>query len=108
MTKSEMIVKALRRLGVVAQDEPATADQIAHCGAILDDLVAETGLYAPVPWSIDDVPPGVAGPLWRLLAVEVAPDYSVDAPEPYKTALIRFQAAIAPDNRPQTEESAWF
>ena len=103
MNANQIALRALRLIQVTAHDEPATAEQVLHVKEVLEGLFEEATEFAPVDWTLDNIPARVASPLARLLAAEIAPDYERNAPDARQTAMIRFQAMIAPDDRPARE-----
>lgn len=103
MTSDDVILRALRILRVAAHDEPATAEQMQVGRDVLPGLWDEVIEHVPTPFGLDAIPPRVVAPLARLLAVEIADDLAAAAPEPRTTAMIRLQAQIAPDDRPERE-----
>lgn len=91
----QVIDRALKRIGVVAQDESATAEQYADAKETLDGLFAEINREAPAPWSVDaGVPDYAFNALWRLLAVEIAADYDKPQPEGRGVALARAMGTV--------------
>ena len=94
-TKREIATRALRRIGVVAHDEAATADQYAVAEDALVSLYAE--LNASNGFSMtfgpDAVPDDYFLPMAYLLAVEIAPDFTRPAPDRRNTALLRLRGA---------------
>lgn len=100
-TRLEVVTRAHRRLGVLAQDETLTADQIATGGEILvgiiDELESVQGLA--LSWGADSVPDGLYLPVAYLLAVDLAPEYEV-APRDTRARLIaQIRASELPDDR---------
>jgi hypothetical protein len=100
----DIIQMALRRINVVAEDEPATADQEAYVGSVLDSLYAEIALESYPLWSLADVPDASVRPLANLLAVEIAPDYGRPAPATRGQAWRRLMATVRRDNRDEAVE----
>jgi len=100
----DIIQMALRRINVVAEDEPATADQEAYVGAVLDSLYAEIALESYPLWFLADVPDASVRPLANLLAVEIAPDYAKAAPTSRGQAWRRLMATVRRDNRDEAVE----
>lgn len=96
--KIDIINMALRRIRVVAEDEPATSDQAAYVGAILDSLYAEIAEQSYPLWFLTDVPDQAVRPLANLLAVEIAPDYARVAPEARAKAWRRLMAVVRKNN----------
>lgn len=103
MTRLEVITEALRRIGVVAEDEPASASQEAATGRVLDSLFAQ--LQEPphsmaFTWTLATVPDAAFLPLSWLLSVAVAAQNGVPAPEPWAAALMRLRAYHFPNDLP--------
>jgi len=96
--KIDIIQMALRRINVVAEDEPATADQEAYVGSVLDSLYAEIAQQSYPLWFLTDVPDEAVRPLANLLAVEIAPDYSRAAPDTRAKAWRRLMAVVRKNN----------
>lgn len=92
-TKRETATRALRLIGVVAQDEAATADEYAVAEDTLDTLYAELNSAHgfSMTFGTDAIPDEYFLPMARLLGVEVARDFGVNA-EPFATALNRLRA----------------
>lgn len=94
----DVIERALVRIGVCAVDEPVQPDDAAKARATLEGLYEE--LKTPwgigdFTWTLDAIPMKVRMPLAHLLAIRLAPDYGMAAPEPEKTALVRLRAVCA-------------
>lgn len=91
----QVIEKALKRIGVLAQDENATAEQYADANDILEGLSAEIEREAPMPWSVlGGVPDEAFNPLWMLLAVDLAGFYGLPAPETRGRAMARVMGSV--------------
>lgn len=99
MTRLDVVTRALRRIGVAAEDEAPTADQIANAGAVLDSLFAELQGEATITWTLETTPAVSFVPLANLLAVEMAPEYGQPAPEGRPRAWRRLMATIRSDER---------
>ncbi len=99
-TKAEVIVLALRRIGVVGEGEPANGDQMAAGEAVLDSLFAEIETEFAISWELTAVPAAAFVPLANLLSVEMAPHYARPAPQTRASAWRRFMATVRSDNRP--------
>ena len=94
-TGKQIIEAALRRIGVVAEDEAPTADQFATGKAVLDGLSAEIEAEAPAPWSVvSGVPDKAYNHLVMLLAVDLAAYHGLPAIEPRGKALARVLATV--------------
>lgn len=98
-TTRDVIERAFRFIGVVAEDEAMTADQLATGTDLLESIYAEIEEEAPPYWSIDDVPAVSATHLAMVLAADLAPAYSMPAPMSRGSALIRLYGSIRPDDR---------
>jgi hypothetical protein len=102
-TRRDVIDMAYRRLGIKAEDQPLSADQMAFGGSVLDALWEEVRRHAPdVMWPLADVPSQYFLPLAHVLAAELAPSFGVAA-RPRAVEFTRLLAAIRPDNR-QTDD----
>lgn len=97
-TRLDVVELAFRRLGIKAEDEGLTADQISYASDMLDMLHAELAADALMSWWPDQIEDQVAIALGNLLAVEIGPSYSV-ATEPRGRAFARVMAAMRRDNR---------
>ena len=107
-TRLDVVEGAFRVLGIKAEDESLTADQIAYAGGVLDGLFAELSFHAPVTWWPDQIEDAVQVSLSRLLASEIAPAYQVPA-EPRAVPFARVMAVMRGDNRVnRTTEPEYF
>lgn len=94
-TRDEVALRALRLLGVVASDEPATADQAQGALMVLDSIWAEVRDEAQATWDIaTGVPQEAFVPLANLLAAEMAGEYATPAPMTRPRAKLRLLAVI--------------
>jgi hypothetical protein len=107
-TKQDVIRRAFRFLGVVADDEAATAAQFAAGEELLDSIMAEVTMEAPPSFTADDVPPESATPLAMLLAADLAPQYAAAPPMSRGAAMIRLLGSIRPDDRPEIIEPEYY
>lgn len=99
-TRLEVIERAFRIIGVKAEDEGLTADQLANGGDVLDSLFAELGNEATISWTLDTTPSMSFQPLARYLAVELAPEYPPAVPPTTRgMAWRRLMATIRRDER---------
>lgn len=98
-TERDVIERAFRFLGVVADDEAMTAAQEANGSALLASLYDEIFAESPPYWTVDDVPAGVATHLAMALAADLAPTYGAAAPMSRGSALLRVYGTIRPDDR---------
>lgn len=98
-TRIDVITRAMRRLGIVADDEVLTADQMANAGDVLDSLFVEAGREAPMPFDLNNTPSESYAALANYLAAEMAAEYGVTAPDTPARAKLRFVASVRPDNR---------
>lgn len=97
MTRLDVIEQAFRRLGIKAEDEALSADQLAYAGNTLDALYAEIRRHAPMNWWPDDIPSESFIPLANLLASEIGPAYEVPT-EPRSRAYMRLMAVMRPND----------
>ena len=92
MTKTSLEVtsEALRTLGVLAEDEAASADQYQRAKAHLDGIFAtldETYSLAP-EWTVETVPDRLFLPLSQMVAGSLATGYALDQYVPlYRVGL---------------------
>lgn len=100
-TKLEVIRRAFRFLGVVADDEAATAAQFEAGEDLLVSIMAELEMEAPPSFTIEDVPAESATPLAMVLAADLAPQYSAAPPVSRGAAMVRLLGTIRPDDRPE-------
>lgn len=100
-TRLDVVQQSLRHLGVLAADDPATADMVAYVGGVLDALFEEckTVHGMAFSWTLNATPEAAFLPLARLLAAEVAQHYDQPS-EPRERALMRLRAYAFPDDRP--------
>jgi hypothetical protein len=100
-TKLDVVTRAHRRLGVLAQDETLTADQIATGGEVLEGLVAELEAVQglSLSWDADSVPDGVFLPMAYLLAVDLSPEYEVPPRDARARLIAQIRAYELPDDR---------
>ena len=98
-TQDDVVTRAFRILGVKAEDEGLTADQLENGRVVLDSLFSELKNEEPFTWLIDVTPSVSFQPLSVLLAVELAPEYSVQRPTTRGMAWRRFMATVRSDNR---------
>ena len=94
-TRRDVIELAFRRIGIVGEDEPATADQYASADALLRQIEAE--IDAP-DWSAG-FPDNVSYQVAMLLGVDLAQAFSVAPKDRRGRALIRLRAVTNPDDR---------
>lgn len=94
-TREETALRALRLIGVVASDEPGSADQMRGALDVLDSIWPEVLAEAQATWDIaTGVPQEAFVPLAHLLAAELAGEYSVASPMTRARAKLRLLAAI--------------
>lgn len=100
-TRLDVISEALRRLQVLASDTDPAADDSSYTGNTLDALFAEiqNTQGITIAWTLDATPDNAFLPLSYLLAVEVAPHFTVQPPETRATAMGRLRAALITDDR---------
>lgn len=99
-TKLDVTQMALRRLGVLASDEEASADEYAFVTETLEALFEELKVVRGMAfsWALDETPEAAFLPLSYLLATEVSVHYGIPA-EPRSRALARLNAYAFPDDR---------
>lgn len=98
-TKHDLIELAYRRCGVVAEDEPMTADQNATAETILESAFAALQAEAAVAWDLDSIPTIAMLPLAMVLAYDLAIHNSVAPREARGRAVIRYLGVVRPDDR---------
>jgi hypothetical protein len=98
-TKRDLMEMAYRRCGVVAEDEPMTADQAATAEAIADSAFAGLQAEAPVVWTLDAIPTIALLPLVMVLAYDLAIHNSEAPKETRGRAVIRYLSVVRPDDR---------
>jgi hypothetical protein len=105
-TKRDIATAALRHLAVLSADEPAQAADYAYAVDMLDSIAAEMagaqGLT--MPSDLDATPDALLLPLSRLLAVEVASYYAIQA-EPRSRAVGRLRAALISNDLPDSRDT---
>ncbi len=106
-TKRDVIERAFRFIGVVADDEAMTADQEANGSSLLESIYAEVEAEAPPYWTTDDVPAISATHLAMTLAADLAPVYGRPAPS-RSAALLRLYGSIRPDDRAEIIEAEYY
>ena len=108
MSALDVITSALRRLGIVAVDEPVQAhDEVYARGvleAVFDEAKAAQGLK--LTFGLDDIPHQFVEPLALLLAHELAPTYSKPPLVMRSTALVRLRALSWPLEKRETDPAA--
>jgi hypothetical protein len=98
-TRDQIITRALRKLGVTAEDEAPSAAMLANSGEALDSVLAEVRAASLVGFTTS-FPDEVANPLSDLLAAELAAEYKpAQAPYPRAVAWQRLMALVRPDDR---------
>lgn len=103
-TKEEIARRALRMIGVVASDEPPTADQMKTAEAVLDGIFAELRSEAQPTWDIATGTPSEAFvPMANWLGAEISGEYAVAAPMSRARAKLRVMAVVRPDDRTEDD-----
>lgn len=104
-TRLDVIERAFFRLGIKADDEALTADQLSNGGDVLDALYAEASERAlqihgtALPFALTNVPAEAFLPLSNLLCAELAADYTVQSPVSRSGAMLQLLSVLYPDNR---------
>lgn len=99
-TREEVALQALRMLGVVAADEPATSHQMSGALSVLDGIWAEVSASAPADWDIvTGTPMKSFVPLAQMLAADLAAEYGVQPPMTRARARLRLLASYRTDDR---------
>lgn len=107
-TRRDVINRAYRFLGVVAEDEAMTADQEAFGGTLLDAIYDEIADETQPDFTIEDVPNIAATHLAMLLAVDLSPAYNRQPPASRGKAMLRLMGSIRPDNRQENTEPEYY
>lgn len=103
-TKTDVILYALRWIGVVAGDSAASADEAITASDVLDGLFAELQKEALSPWSpVTGIDDAAFVPLSQWLGAEIAPSFGLGAPVSPARAKVRLMATIRSDSREPTE-----
>lgn len=99
-TRDQIITRALRKLGVTAEDEGPSSAMLASAGEALDSVLGEVRAAAYHASYTTAFPDEVANALSDLLAVELAPEYQPSQP-PYPRAVAwqRLMGLVRPDDR---------
>lgn len=105
-TRLDVINRAMRRIGVKAEDENLTADQFANASEVLDTLLAELAGEVTLGFTTD-IPDDLFIPLANLLAAEIAPDYGITPPG-RGAALLRVLGVLRADDRPSIPAAEYF
>jgi hypothetical protein len=76
--KNQTVTEALRRIGLVADDDPAPAETYERAAMIADGVFAEIktvdGL-TDITWTLETVPVAAFNPLVEAVAYECAPSF---------------------------------
>lgn len=107
-TKSDVIRRAFRFLGVVADDEALTAQQAAWGDVLLDGIYEELMQEAPPSFTIEDIPDISATPLAMVLAADLSPQYAAAPPASRGAAMVRLLATIRPDDRMEITQPEYY
>jgi hypothetical protein len=99
-TRDQIITRALRKLGVAAEDEDPSAAMLANSSEALDSVLAEVRSASFRSNWTTAFPDEVANALSDLLAAELAPEYKPAQP-PYSRsrAWARLMELVRPDDR---------
>ncbi len=99
-TRQEIATRALRMIGVTAEDEPPSADQMAAALAVLDGLWGELLAEVRPTWDIVTGTPAEGFvPLASWLAAELATEYERPVAMSRSRAKLRLLAVVRPDDR---------
>jgi len=101
-TSLDVIEQAFRRLGIKAEDEALTADQMAYANQTLQALMVELRDHMPLDGWPDAIPERAFIPFSNMLAAELGPSYSVPS-EPRAMAYVRLMAVMRPDDREKSQ-----
>lgn len=107
-TRLDVINRAMRRIGVKAEDENLTADQITSVGEVFDMLVARLDTEVSLSFTSASVPDEVFIPLANWLAAEVAPDYGASPVQTPERAYAQVLAVLRPDDRAYIAEQEYY
>lgn len=100
-TRNDVITSALRFIGVVADDEPATAEQLAVATSVLTGILTEAEIEGPtgmVP-ADDVIEDRSADALAEFLGASLAPRYGKPSPVGRPAAARRFWSTVRADSR---------
>lgn len=103
-TKRDLIELAYRRCGVVAEDEPMTADQERIGSTILESAFAALQAEAAVSWDLGSIEEIAVLPLSMVLAYDLAVHNSVPPRESRGRAVIRYLGVVRPDDREDSRD----
>lgn len=107
-TRLDVINRAMRRIGVKAEDENLTADQITSVGEVFDMLVARLDTEVSLTFTSASVPDEVFIPLANWLAASVADDYGVQSSIRPQEAYMQVLAVLRPDDRADIAEAEYY
>ena len=103
-TKTDVILYALRWIGVVAGDNAADANEAQAASDALDGLFAELQKEALSPWSpVTGIADAAFIPMGQWLGAEIAPSFGLGTPVSPSRAKLRLMAVVRSDNREPTE-----
>jgi len=102
-TRLQVVEAAFRLLGMKAEDQALSADELAYGGDTLDQLLEEAGESVELGFDSSDVPAPVVPAVARLLAAEIAPSYGRHAPVPRPMAFVRLMALVRPSTAPASD-----
>lgn len=98
-TKDEIARRALRLIGVCAEDEPPSAAQMDTALGYLDGIFSELRDEAQPTWDIATGTPAKAFvPMANWLAAEIAGEFGVPSPMGRARAKLRVLAVVRPDD----------
>lgn len=90
---------AHRHLGVLATDENATADMVGFAGDVLTACIDYLEDVHSLTIGTGDIPADSSLGMSYLLAAEIAPHYTAQAPVAKSRAIGMIRAAQLPDDR---------
>lgn len=108
-TKNDVISLAFQRLGMGIAGDDVTGENALLANAILTSDMAYLAREAPTYWDNNGVIPDEAVMLMAdLLAVGMAPTFSLSPPISRATAVIRIFALVRPDDRLNPSDPAYY
>lgn len=97
-TQQQVLNRALRRIGVLAEDETPSTDTQSAAQEVLDSILAEVRAAAVVSWTAN-VPDAVFVPLSDLVAADLAPMYPPAVGPSRAMAWMRLMGIIRPTDK---------
>ncbi|MEL6584051.1 MAG: hypothetical protein AAFQ36_09485 [Pseudomonadota bacterium] len=103
--RTQLITEALQEIGVIADDQAATAGEVKRVGRKADALFSELktmdGLTG-ITWTLETIPDAVFDAFSLWLAQRIAPSYEIAPPR--GMPLSRIRSALLPDDRTDSRD----